>query len=261
MLACIPSLLGYGKVAGLDTCNHQLWLRTEQNVCGSISMLQVGGRFPKSVYISPAETRLFLLSWERWIFNNCGVILNLIIHWLEPPFLLRWSELMLPIWSEGLVKASCQKNTPPQLWGSNLQYRSQTQAFLQTELSCLGVNKWALFAHRPLKTRLLLTRREKGDVWQSWSNINPIAWIELNWTQKALTLSKNYKTRIICILCSNRCQWGLSPISPVKYQHIQQYLFASPVKFMMRHNWLPVQADAHSMNTRPFLNASRTSYH
>jgi len=32
--------------------------------------------------------RLLLLSGERWIFDNRGVILTLIIHWLEPSVFL-----------------------------------------------------------------------------------------------------------------------------------------------------------------------------
>jgi len=71
------------------------------------------------LYTSPAEIRL--LRNERWIFNNCEVILTLIIHWLAPPLLLPWCfEATLAIWSERLAKGSYQK-TPHQQWGSNLQ--------------------------------------------------------------------------------------------------------------------------------------------
>ena len=80
---------------------------------GSVSMLQVGGQ-STSVYPSPAEIWLFLSKRKRCMFNNCGVILTLIIHWLDPPLFLPWcSEAMLPSWSERLAKGPYQRNTPP----------------------------------------------------------------------------------------------------------------------------------------------------
>ena len=76
---------------------------------------------PKTVYTSPAETRLLLSERERWIFNNRRVSLTLIIHWLGPAsFLPRYFEAPLAIWSERLAKGPYQKNTP----GSRLQIRA-----------------------------------------------------------------------------------------------------------------------------------------
>ena len=66
------------------------------------------------VYTPPAEIRLLLAKGERWIFNNRGTILTLIIHWLGSPwFLPRCFEDTLANWSERLAKAPYQKNTPP----------------------------------------------------------------------------------------------------------------------------------------------------
>jgi len=51
---------------------------------------------------------------ERWIITNRGMILTLIIHWLEPPLFLPWcSEAKLAIWSERLAKGQYQKNNSP----------------------------------------------------------------------------------------------------------------------------------------------------
>jgi len=102
---------------------HQLRLSMEHHVWVSTIAPGWGVSQPKSVYISPAhkpdntspaETRLLLSRRERWIFNNRGVILTLIIHWLGPPlFLPRCSEAKLAIWSERLAKGPYQTNTPP----------------------------------------------------------------------------------------------------------------------------------------------------
>jgi len=50
----------------------------------------------------------------RWIFNNCGVMSTLIIHWLGSPLFFPWcSEATLAIWSARLAKGPYYKNTPP----------------------------------------------------------------------------------------------------------------------------------------------------
>jgi len=50
----------------------------------------------------------------RWLFNNCGVILTLIIHWLGHSLFVLWfSEAMLAIWNERLAKGLYQKSTLP----------------------------------------------------------------------------------------------------------------------------------------------------
>jgi len=73
------------------------------------------------VYTSPTKIWLLLSRRERCIFNNCEVILTLIIHWLGSPlffivvFRTRASNLE---W--GLLKAHTRK-TPHWEWGSNLQ--------------------------------------------------------------------------------------------------------------------------------------------
>jgi len=90
--------LTYDSAAGLDTCFHLLWLSTKHHVRVSINAPGWGVSQPKSVYTSPAETRLLLSRRERWIFNNGEVILTLVIHWLRPPLFLLWcSEATLAI--------------------------------------------------------------------------------------------------------------------------------------------------------------------
>jgi len=83
-----------------------------------------------SVSKSPAETPLLLLKRERYIFNNCGMILALFIHWLGPPFLPWCSEAMLAIWSERLAKGPYQKNTPLAVGLEPVIYRLQIQALI-----------------------------------------------------------------------------------------------------------------------------------
>jgi len=57
--------------------------------------------------------RLFLMRRARWIFNKCGVILTLIIHWLGPPLSLpRNSKATLAIWGERLAKGPYQESFP-----------------------------------------------------------------------------------------------------------------------------------------------------
>jgi len=69
---------------------------------GQYQLSRLGVSQPNSVYILPAETRLLLSRRERWIFNNRGVILTLIIPWLGPSLsLFGFSEA---IWSEGFAK-------------------------------------------------------------------------------------------------------------------------------------------------------------
>jgi len=80
----------------------------------------------------PSETWLFLSQRERWIIDNCGVILTVIIHWLGPPlFLPRCSEPTLAIWSERLAKTPYQKNTMPTLGLVSVIYRLQIQTSYQ----------------------------------------------------------------------------------------------------------------------------------
>ena len=62
-------------------------------------------------------------------WNNCEVILTLIIHWLgHPLFLLRCSEATLVIWSERLAKGPYQKNTPSAVRLEPVIYRLQTDS-------------------------------------------------------------------------------------------------------------------------------------
>jgi len=81
----------------------------------------LGGPGPKPfVYTSPTEIRLLSKRRKRWVFNNRGAILTLIIHWLGPPLFLPWcAEATLVSWSEGLAEAHTRKH----LVGSEAIYR------------------------------------------------------------------------------------------------------------------------------------------
>ena len=102
-------LLAYGSAAGLETCFALVSARS--TMCGLVSKLQVGDQsIYKSVYTSPAETRLLLSRRERWTFSNHGMVLTL-NYWLRPQFFnvvirthannLKW-----------LAKGPYQKNNP-----------------------------------------------------------------------------------------------------------------------------------------------------
>jgi len=54
------------------------------------------------VYASPAEIRLLLTKRERWIFNNHGVILTLIMHYfyrgdLDPNYLMVGTSIIFTV--------------------------------------------------------------------------------------------------------------------------------------------------------------------
>ena len=94
------------------------------------------------VFESPAGIRLFLTRRERWIFNNCGLILTLIIDWLRLPLFLLWCSKGLTIWSEGLVKDLYQKNSLPPVRLAPTIYRLQVWAFYQLSYPGLSRHSW-----------------------------------------------------------------------------------------------------------------------
>jgi len=87
----------------------------------------------------PPRIWLLLTRRERWIFDSCGVIFTLIIHWSGPLLLLPWFfEPTLAIWSDRLAKNPYQKHTPPAVRLEPAILIMQVEVFLPGELSYMG---------------------------------------------------------------------------------------------------------------------------
>jgi len=79
---------------------HQLCLSTEHHERASINAPCGGGSQPSLSLRITCRNSASLKEKGGWIFDNCGVILTLINHWLEPPLVLPWcSEVMLGTFS------------------------------------------------------------------------------------------------------------------------------------------------------------------
>jgi len=140
------SLIGssslYGRAAGVDTCFSPIRLaRSTTN--GSVLSLRFGSPFT----CRPLRIRLPLTRRERWIFNNHGVILTFIIHWLGPPVF----AVVIPTRTRSLGWGAYQEKQPI---GSETRTCDLSIAS-QLKLSCCSfVGKWVFSPFSDSVTRL-----------------------------------------------------------------------------------------------------------